>query len=597
MKSQKGKHASTGARGGMRGFEDAGVGNAALPQTMPPADIQLMLPMRDGVCLETFIWLPDDVDPAPAILLRTPYRDDIAGWKKLGVIRYVEDGYALVFQMIRGTGRSEGRFTFNAPHEKTDGYDVIEWIADQPWCDGNVGMDGSSYNAANQLAAASQRPPHLRCIAPHSPFVDLFREIPYFGGGFCRHHSLNWLNIISVDNIADLSGGFISAMPMLAKPEWLRRLTMRPAMAAADDLLIGDRLDYYRDILAHPTFDVWWQERSLGPEDYEAMDLPILLVSGVFDMGIGPSTLWRGIHQHAPPRCDRLFLIGPWDHGQVYLGTDGKYGPFDLGEDALGDPYPIRLAFFDQHLKGIGNGPALGGAVKIFVTGANRYRSFPAFPPPDEIARQLFLGPPAPGKAASLLDSLPDVHSCGKMHADPLRPFVLTMAEAHGRLLDLTERLRDTQTLVFATSPLEYPLQVIGEPEVILHVATDTPDADIAVYLAELRPNGEAVQLSRHFLRLRYRTGFDREIMMTAGEPTEIRIRMTFMAHAFSARNCIALLIAPDMFPWIDPNPNTGEPIAAAVDMQAATVTLLTGGIHSSRLVLPCQKADDPMLL
>jgi putative CocE/NonD family hydrolase len=506
-------------------------------------------------------------------------------------MRFVEAGYALVYQMIRGQGRSQGTFSFSAPHEKTDGYDTVEWIAAQPWCNGKVGMDGGSYLGMTALAAAAARPPHLTCISTSVPSADFFREIPYFGGGFSRQHTLNWLNLIQIDSLAELSGGFLGVMPILAQPDWVRRVTMRPLCDAGDDLLRDDKLAHYRDCLAHPTFDDWWREKTLGPDDYRAMDLPVLVISGNFDLGIGAMTAWHGIVAHAADRADQQLLIGPWDHGQVYNGAGTVYGPFELGDAAPGDPNLLRFAFFDRHLKGQGHGPDVGGKAKIFITGRNDYRSFDVWPPREVRTTELFLA--SFGRANTYrgdgeLLAAPRANApSDTMRADPALPFVPAMTSALNLQLDLREQVRHAETLVYATTPLEAPLTIFGEPVVTLHVQADTKDADIGVYLCEMRANGSVAQLARHLLRLRYREGFDREVLLMPGEPVEARIKLTFVAHEVAPGAQLALLVTPDMFPWVDPNPNTGEPIATALESRIANVTVLHDAANPSRVTLP----------
>lgn len=561
-------------------------------EMMPTPDHRLMVPMRDGVHLDTYVWLPKDGQPAPAILWRTPYREEVLGWARLGQMRYVGDGYALVIQLIRGTGESEGEFLFSSPFERTDGYDTVEWIAAQPWSDSHVGMDGGSYVGMTQLAAAAARPPHLRCMIPQVPAADFFRELPYFGGAFTRLHTINWLNLISIKSLAELTGGFISAMPILSQPDWLKRLTMRPVKDAADDLLKGDKLNHYRQSLEHPTFDEWWQAKTMGPADYAAMDLPALFITGNFDPSMGTMTAWDGVCANAPERDDRQLLIGPWDHGQVYIGGGERYGPFEIDPAASADPYPIRLAFYDRHLRNRGDGPDLGGKAKVYITGRNRYESFDAFPPKEVRKRDVFLA--SDGRAngaygggrlvfsADAIAGAPD-----RMRADPELPFIPTLAEAHGRVHDLNEHVRHIDTLVFQSEPLSEPLAIVGETEIVLHVAVDAPDSDVVAWLADVRPDGNVVELGYHALRLRYRLGMDREVPMVPGEPAEVRLKLTLVCHEIAPGHRLALLLRPDFFPFMDPNPNTGEPIATAVETRKADITVFHDASRPSRIELP----------
>jgi putative CocE/NonD family hydrolase len=569
-----------------------GGGSAPQIEMMPDPDIRLMLPMRDGVRLDTYIWRPKGDAPAPVILWRTPYREEVLGWARLRQLRYVDEGYIFINQLIRGTGESEGEFRFSSPFDSTDGYDTIEWLAEQPWCDGNIGLDGGSYAGMTQLAAAATRPPHLKCMITQAVSADFFREIPYAGGGFSRLHTINWLNIISIETLAELTGGFMSTLPILCQPDWFRRLTMRPLIDAADDVLKGDKLAHYREALAHPTFDDWWQARTIGPEDYAAMDLPTLFITGNFDGGIGTTTAWHQLAAHAADRDDRQLLFGPWDHGQVYLGGGDSYGPFALDPVASADPFPVRLAFYDKHLKNQGDGPDLGGKARIYLTGRNRYESFDAFPPKEVTACALFLASDGPangdyGAGRLVSGSAAIAGAPDRMRADPDMPFVAPMTEALGRTLSLDEHVRHIDTLVFKTEPLDAPLAIVGEAELVLHVAVDAPDSDIAAYLAEIRPDGSVVQLASSALRLRYRQGYDREVLLTPGEPVEVRLTFNLCAHEFAAGQRVALLLRPDMFPFIDPNPNTGEPIATAVEMRKANITVFHGADRPSRIDLP----------
>lgn len=95
-------------------------------ERMPRASIRRQVAMRDGLCLDTWVWLPFDRDgPFPTILMRTPYQESLMGWKRLGTDRYRDAGYAVAIQLIRGIGTSEGNFSFNSPHDGPDGFDTI----------------------------------------------------------------------------------------------------------------------------------------------------------------------------------------------------------------------------------------------------------------------------------------------------------------------------------------------------------------------------------------------------------------------------------------------------------------------------------------
>jgi uncharacterized protein len=550
--------------------------------------------MRDGVRLDTSIWLPEGGDAAPAILLRTPYKESVMGFKRLGVMRYVEAGYSLVIQQVRGIGASEGHFAFNAPTEPFDGYDTVEWIAAQPWCTGAVGMDGSSYVAMTQLTAAKARPPHLRCIIPAVPSVDFFAEVPYRGGVFTRQHSLNWSRLIQIESLKELTGGFMSTMPVLSQPQVLQRLMSRPLKQAASGSLQGDFLRHYLEPLDHPTFDDWWRARTLGPDDYAAMDLPMMVVGGNFDLGVGTITLWKGLESHAQNPELRSLLIGPWDHGQCYAGGADRWGPYCFGGQATSDLAALRLAFFDRHLKNKGPGASLPGRVTLFVTGENQWRSFDRYPPREVVWQSWFLN--SGGRANSArgdgaLERTPP--ACSQMPDrfidDPELPFVAALAAARESddLVDLRERCNHHETLVYRTSELGIPVTLLGEPAADLWVAADASDADIVLWLAEVRADGRVVRLAHGQLRLRYHQGFEREVLLKPDVPVRVQVPLTYVAHRLPVDSRLALLISGSDFPTSDPNPHTGEPVATAIACRPAVQTVFHDREMPSSLCLP----------
>ncbi|MDN3921474.1 CocE/NonD family hydrolase [Roseateles violae] len=550
--------------------------------------------MRDGVRLDTHCWLPVQAvqgKPAPAILLRTPYRESTMGFKRLGVLRYVEAGYAVVIQLVRGTGDSEGRFAFAAPHERSDGFDTVEWIAQQSWCSGAVGMDGSSYAAMTQLAAAVARPPHLRCIAPAVPVLDHFREVPYFGGVFSRQHTLNWPRLLQIDDLSNLTGGFSGAKTMLGNEQVLDRLLSRPLCDAADGMLEGDFLAHYREVLEHPRLDDWWRERTIGPDEFAAIDIPALVVNGNFDLAIGTLMLWRGLEQHAPA-AERQLLIGPWDHGQCYAGGAASHGPYTLGDASVLDLGGLRLAFFDRHLKGSGDGLPWRERVRLFVTGRNSWQGLDAFPPRELRTQTWYLDSGGQANSSSgdgrLQRGLPSGPP-DRFIDDPAVPFVPALASAREPAghFDLREREQHHGTLVYDSGPLAEPMTVVGEPLAELLVAADVPDADLVLWLAEHRADGQTIKLAFGQLRLRYRDGFEQERALVPDEPVLARVPMTYIGHELPAGSRLRLLVSGSNFPWADPNPHDGGPVAQATVMRVARQTMLHDAAHPSRLLLP----------
>ncbi len=565
------------------------------PEPMPLPDQRLRLAMRDGIRLDTNVWLPPgSTGPVPAILLRTPYKESTMGFRRLGVLRYVEAGYAVVIQQIRGVGASEGRFAFSAPAERGDGHDTVEWIAAQPWCSGAVGMDGSSYAAMTQIAAAVARPPHLKCIVPAVPSVDFFREVPYSGGIFSRQHTLNWLRLVQIDTLNDLKGGFSGTLPLIADAANFARMTSRPLRAAADGFLDGDYLQHYLDALDHSCFDGWWDARTFSAAELASIEIPALVVNGNFDLSIGALGLWRGLQDGGRRRPHRHLLIGPWDHGQCYAGGDENHGPYTMGADAVLDLGALRLAFFDRHLKGHAAGLPWDETVRLFITGRNTWHSFDRFPPQQAQLQTWHLA--SGGRANAVrgdgrLLAAPDPALSAPDHFvdDPTLPFVagLALAAEPGSSFDLRERERHHETLVYDSGPLAAPLTLLGEGVAELHVAADAPDADVVVWLAEHRADGATVRLASGQLRLRYRGGYDTESPLVPGVPVAVRIPLTYVAHTLPAGSSLRLLVGGNNFPHADPNPHTGAPVATETRLRSAVQTVFHDAQHPSRLHWP----------
>jgi putative CocE/NonD family hydrolase len=407
-------------------------------------------------------------------------------------------------------------------------------------------------------------------------------------------HSLNWTHLIQIDSLNELTGGFVGTMPVLSRPEILSRVLSRPAIEAASGRLMGDFLDHYRNALEHPVFDDWWRRHSLMPADSACIDLPTLVVSGNFDLGIGALTLWRRLEAYAPNPDQRLLLIGPWDHGQCYAGGGSAHGPYAFGDAAALDLAAVRLAFFDRHLKGQGPGPELGGRVRLFITGANEWRSFDCYPPRETSELALYLS--SGGRANSargdgrLVRQVPSgAQPVDTFVDDPSLSFVAALASARESavLLDLRERERDHETLVYDTGVLPEALTLLGEPQAELFVAVDAPDADVMVWLAEHRADGCTVNLAAGQLRLRYRGGFDQERLLAPGECVRVTLPLTYIGHRVPAGSRLRLLVSGSNFPSADPNPHTGEPIATAVEMRCARQTVFHDEARPSKLTLP----------
>ena len=335
-----------------------------------------MIPMRDEVRLATDIYRPTaDKDPLPVILVRTPYgRNSSRGYGR----GFANHGYVVAIQDVRGTGDSEGEFELWI-NEGNDGYDVVEWLAAQPWSNGRVGMVGSSYGAWVQLAAATERPPHLVTIVPKVTMGDpFFHHVRPFGMFHTRQ------NLQAVAMFEKIVYGLDDAS---FAARWEEHHDHLPVIDL-DTLVLGRSSPMWREHARHDVYEDYWRPSSIL-DKLESLDLPAFLQSGWFDFaGIGTKSVYRSLSRS---RNDHVkLIIGPWTHR---LKGSSRVGGPDFENTAEVDLDELTLRWFDHWLKGAKNGILDEPMVQLFAVGANRWLEGNDYPLPGTEFRRLYLSP------------------------------------------------------------------------------------------------------------------------------------------------------------------------------------------------------------
>ncbi len=541
-------------------------------------------PMRDGVELSGDVWMPAEGGPFPTIIIRTPYLKTmaigdftLAGWATY----FAERGYAVVMQDVRGRGDSDGDFDFFF-QEGEDGYDTIEWMAAQPWSNGDVCTAGVSYLGTDQWLAAREHPPALKCMVATAAAGRWMHELPYYGGAWMMAWALDWINSTSGRNMQSANAAGID----MDSVYWHRPLLTQ------DDRM-GRDMPLFNDFLENSTMNEYWQRLHFTAEDFRGLDLPVLHVTGWFD-GDQPGAMfyWDGMMAHSPAADEQYLLSGPWGHAETFIGGTLEVGEMTFKPESIVDNMAEHLAFFDHYLKGNADSYDQPRA-RVYVMGAEEWREFDQYPPADAQPTDLFLS--SGGRANSIAgdgalawsapegDTPPD-----RFTFDPRRPVpaalgILPSGE------DRTPLQRRDDVLVYTSEVIEEAVEIVGKVVIEFHAATDARDTDFVANIMDVYPDGRAVKLGpiTGVVRARYRNGFDREELLTPGEVARYEIDLGHIAHSFEPGHRIRIDLTSSAYPHVAPNQNTGNPVATDTEWNTARQIIHHSREYPSRIILP----------
>lgn len=527
-------------------------------------------PMRDGVELSSDVYFPPegiDGGPYPLILFRTPYGNQ--GYVPVLYAKYLSDaGFIVALQDVRGRHDSDGEFyPFN--FEGPDGYDSIEWFAEQEWCTGKVGMMGGSYVGWVQWIAARERPPHLTTVISTAAAGKWQEELPH-NNGMTYLPLLGWLNTVA-GRLWNDSG------PV----DWdtvYNTLPIRDIPKA-----IGRDMPVLHDWLDHLTLDDYWKSIRLTEDDFKGIDIPALHITGWYD-GDQPGTLffYDGMRAHSPAADKQHLLVGPWDHAGTRVPAR-RTGGVDFGEDAIVDVLAAHARWFGHYLRGDEQSP-MDDKARYFATGSNVWRTGESWPPANT-PTPYFLG--ADGSLGSSTGDGSDSYEYDPMdpvivatdwnfYATPPQQYVPSPIDQR-----FIERRDDV--LVYTSDEMAADLDVAGKPFVSLFASSDCPDTDWVVVLTDVSPEGASTLLCDGKMRARFRESLEYEVLMTPGETYEFRFEMDAMTHTFKPGHRIRVDVTSSHFPIYARNLNTGGPSAEEFEPRVATNTIF----HSSSITLP----------
>ncbi|WP_171176455.1 CocE/NonD family hydrolase [Ruegeria sp. HKCCA4633] len=492
------------------------------------------IPMPDGTQLAARLWLPEaaKTTPLPCILEYIPYRrrDRTRMRDESMHPHFAAAGYASIRVDIRGYGDSDGIAEDEYSHQETqDGHDVIQWIADQDWCDGNVGMFGKSWGAYNAFQVAATRPPALKAIAPVMGTDDRWREDIHFYGGCLANDNFWWGSIMQLYN----------AMPpdpeIVGEDRWIDMWRERMEGASFWPAMW----------LEHQTHDEMWRRGSIC-ENYADVEVPVYFFGG-----------WMDLYRDTPFRIAQhlsgpvKILMGPWAHLYPHEGVPGPKADF-VGE---------VLRFWDRWLKGIDTGLMDEPLLRFFMQESaapsgthlqreGRWVEEPSWPSPNVKDYSMWLNDgtldikPRTGSTMSICSPQNFGAAAGDMCS-----FAIPGDMAEDCRIDAAGALQ------FKGDPLEAAVDVLGQPSVEITVSADQEQGFVAALLVDEAPNGAQTLISRGFCNLNHRIGNTNPTAIVPGEDMTVTIPLYGSGYRVMPGHRIVVQIASAYWPVLWPAP------------------------------------------
>jgi len=544
-------------------------------------ELDVKVPMRDGVLLSTNVYRPDAPGKFPVILIRTPYSNGDENNSEGHF--FAKRGYAVVIQDTRGRFESEGEFNpfFN---EAQDGYDAQEWAGTQPWSNGKIGTSGGSYVGCTQWLPAPMASKHLLAMFPIAAFGDL-HEVLYIGGAFQFHTIAGWAIGVSASP---------EQMSDLVKLDWPKLFKHLP-LITLDEQAIGREISFLREWLTHSNHDDYWNPVNIRNR-YEAIQVPVYNIAGWYDIFSKDSlTEFNGVrHSSSNPiaRENQHIIIGPWSHGGA--GENGKVGEIEFGAHAMIDFRELSLRWFDYWLKGIDTGVKDDPPLRIFVMGENVWRDEQEWPLARTHYTKYYFH--SKGKAntlsgdGELTTQPPEDEPPDSYVYDPDDP-VPTMG-GNNLLPPLgphdqrpVEEREDV--LVYTGPELTEDVEVTGPISVQLYAATAARDTDFTAKFVDVYPDGRAINLCDGIIRGRYRESSKEPKLLEPGKICKYTIDLVVTSNIFKKGHRMRVEISSSNFPRFDRNTNTGNPASRDSEVVSVEQTIYHDADHPSHILLP----------
>jgi len=592
---------------------------------------EVMIPMRDGVHLQTVIIAPaEQKEPLPILFQRTPYgvpekapEQMPASWKEL-----MADGYIMVRQNLRGRFKSEGNFDLTSQvnladpkstNETTDAYDSVEWLVKNVAnSNGKVGMYGVSYDGLTTALALLQPHPALKAMSEQASPVDQWmNDDDHRFGALRESYDFEY----AVMEQADKNSNTHFAFETYDSYEWY--LNLGP-LANINAKYLHGKIPYWNSTVEHPDYDDFWK-REAWVRQLHASTVPNLNVAGFWDQEDpwGPWQIFRHAAEHDPEHTN-FVVAGPWFHGQWQSPKGDSIGliPFGGHETAREFRETIEAPFFRYYLHGKGEKPAWQAST--FQSGSNTWHTYAAWPPKEAVATNLYLH--ADGTLSFTTPGTAEAGAFREYVSDPAnpvpyrqRPISPTYPAGDWRTWEVADqRFVDGRpdVLTFVSAPLEKDLVVTGPLAASLFASTSGSDSDFVVKLIDAYPqdaqknaweaeagpkpgqfaqslNGYQLPIAMEVRRGRYLKSYEHAEALKANEATEWEIPLRDHDHVFLKGHRIMVQVQSTWFPLIDRNPQKFVKSiyeATAADFVKATQKVYCTPKMASHVTLPVVK-------
>jgi hypothetical protein len=547
--------------------------------------------MRDGIHLNATVFKPKAMPaPLPVVFTLTPY---IADSYEDRASYFARHGYVFALVDVRGRGNSEGTFEPFA-NEARDGYDIVEWLARQPWSNGKVAMWGGSYAGFDQWATLKEHPPHLATIVPAAAAAAAV-DFPFYNGMFTSY-IIQWLTFTSGKTGNPKQFGDSTFWTEKFRERYARNLPFREL-----DQIVGNTSTVFQKWMDHPQPDEYWDAMYPTPEQFAQIDIPILTITGHYDGDqIGAMRYYRDHMRYGSPAArDRHYLIvGPWNHAGTRT-PNREVGGLKFGEASMLDLNNLHREWYDWTMKS-GPKPAfLKQRVAYYIAGREKWKYAASLEAIAGATRTLFLNSTDSGASDAMHSGTLDPEKPTAQLAydryvyDPLdlRPGALETADNPNSLTVETEPLHlFGDGLIYHSAPFEEDTEISGNVRLVASIAMDVPDTDFEVNLYEILPNGGSVLLTGDSLRARYRESTRKPTAVDPGQIVKYDFRgFTFFSRRIAKGSRLRLMLRSPNSIQVEKNYNSGGVVASesGKDARTAHISLYHDAEHASYLGLP----------